>query len=160
MLIDYVEAARWFRSAAAQDDDRAQFLLGTMYFEAKGVPCDAVEAARLLSRSAEHGNTQAAAYLGRLYSGGYEGFPRDLVLALKWLTIAQISGNVHVQVIELSERLRKEMTEKEVSTAWALASTWKIQKVERRTNFEADSVMERLEQNHARILSIWEPCFR
>ena len=41
---DDVDAAHWYRLAADQGHDRAQYLLGLMYVEGRGVPQDDVSA--------------------------------------------------------------------------------------------------------------------
>ncbi len=53
------EAASRFRPLAEAGDDRAQYWLGIMYFEGKGVPRDDVEALRWLGLSADQGNRGA-----------------------------------------------------------------------------------------------------
>tara|TARA_B100000686_G_scaffold125141_1_gene132594 strand:- start:939 stop:1187 length:249 start_codon:yes stop_codon:yes gene_type:complete len=35
---DYKEAAKWYRLSAEQGDEAAQYNLGQMYYEGKGVP--------------------------------------------------------------------------------------------------------------------------
>ena len=40
---DYAEAARWYRKAAGQGNDRAQSSLGIMYFNGQGVAQDYVQ---------------------------------------------------------------------------------------------------------------------
>ena len=37
---DYIQAMKWFRKAAGQGDDEAQFELGSAYAEGQGVPQD------------------------------------------------------------------------------------------------------------------------
>ena len=52
---DYKEAVKWFRLSAEQGNEKAQFYLGAMYDEGKGVPQDYKEAVRLYRLSAEQG---------------------------------------------------------------------------------------------------------
>jgi TPR repeat protein len=56
---DLGEAVRWFRQAADQGDDTAQFYLGVMYSEGRGVPQSYAEAAEWYRLAAERGNAPA-----------------------------------------------------------------------------------------------------
>jgi TPR repeat protein len=67
---DFAEAAKWYRKAADQGDSSAQFKLGNMYNEGRGVPQDFVLAYLWLNLAA----SQASAALQRHY-----GISRDLV---------------------------------------------------------------------------------
>ncbi len=55
----HAEAVSRFRPLAEAGDDRAQYWLGIMYFEGKGVPQDDVRAYLWLSLAAEQGNRGA-----------------------------------------------------------------------------------------------------
>jgi TPR repeat protein len=56
---DYVEAARLLRLAVAQGHADAQYALGSIYLEGKGVPQDAAASARLLRLAAAQGHEHA-----------------------------------------------------------------------------------------------------
>ncbi len=58
---DYGAARETFESLARAGDNRAQYWLGIMYFEGKGVPRDNRRAYLWLSLSAEQGNRAARA---------------------------------------------------------------------------------------------------
>ena len=47
-----VEAVKWYRKAAEQGDDGAQYNLGNMYYKGEGVRKDSVEAYALYSLAA------------------------------------------------------------------------------------------------------------
>ena len=58
------EAVKWFRAAAEQGDDMAQYLLGVFYGRGMmGVAKDLKEAAEWLRKAAEHGDVHAKSYL-------------------------------------------------------------------------------------------------
>jgi len=58
---------KWYRRAADQGADYAQYSLATMYEEGNGVEQDFKQAARWYRQAAEHGNQQAQNNLGWLY---------------------------------------------------------------------------------------------
>ena len=53
---DLVQAAKWMRKAAEQDNYEAQCNLGVMYAKGQGVPTDDVQAYAWLAVSAVNGN--------------------------------------------------------------------------------------------------------
>ena len=53
--LDYIEAGKWFRLAAAQDHPRAQWAIGLLYDNGWGVTKDKVEAFRWFRLAAEKG---------------------------------------------------------------------------------------------------------
>ena len=69
VLQNYVEAAKWFRLSADQDNADAQYFLGTMYRNGQGVAKDEVEAEKWFRLSAERGNADAQFNLGYIYHG-------------------------------------------------------------------------------------------
>jgi hypothetical protein len=54
-----VEAARWYRKAADQGHAKAQFNLGFMFSQGRGVAQSDVEAARWYRKAADKGLAQA-----------------------------------------------------------------------------------------------------
>jgi uncharacterized protein len=89
---DYNTAAKEWRPEAEEGDAQAQFNLGLLYVDGKGVPQDPGEAAKWFRRSAEQGYTQAQHNLGAMYGTG-QGVRRDYVEAYKWMNICAASGN-------------------------------------------------------------------
>ena len=81
------EAAKWFRRAADQGDALAQFYLGVMYNEGRGVPQDYAEAAKWYRLAADQGDAQAQYNLGLSYARG-EGVTPDPIAAHMWLNLA------------------------------------------------------------------------
>jgi len=64
---DYAEAAKWYRKAAEQGHDEAQYKLGSMYDRGEGVTQDFAEAIKWYRRSAEQGNSNSQFHLGLEY---------------------------------------------------------------------------------------------
>ncbi len=84
---DDVEAVKWLRMAADQDNPVAERYLAEMYFKGRGVAADNEEAAKWLRMAAEQGDAQSQYNLAVLYSQG-EGVPRNLKESLSWMTKA------------------------------------------------------------------------
>ena len=91
--------------AAEQGFATAQFRLGQMYADGKGVPKDVVEAARWLRLAAEQGNADAQFKLGLMYALG-KGVPKDYVQAYVWMNIgaAQIGDEESGKAFESHRR--------------------------------------------------------
>jgi TPR repeat protein len=89
---DYVTAAKEWRALADQGDSGAQFNLGLLYYDGKGVPQDFSEAANWFRRAAEQDYEKAEHNLGAMYGSG-KGVKRDYVQAYKWLNICAAKGD-------------------------------------------------------------------
>ena len=82
-------AREMFRYAASYfADPEAQYYLGRLYLTGKGVPKDAIQAARWLRLSANKGDHRAQAVLGGMLFKG-EQVSRQAALGLFWLIIAK-----------------------------------------------------------------------
>lgn len=98
---DVSRAMTWFRKAAEQNHADAQYNLaveyhraaGASYLGGAGADADRATALMWLQRSANQGFVMAGAFLGRLYTEGYPGLPRDYGLALQWLNWASLHGD-------------------------------------------------------------------
>jgi len=89
---DYVTAAKEWRPLAEEGSAVAQFNLGLLYLDGRGVPQSDAEAANWFRRAAEQDYPQAQHNLGAMYGKG-QGVKRDLVQAYKWLNICAAKGN-------------------------------------------------------------------
>ena len=89
---DYIVAAEWYRKAAEQGYDTAQFNLGNMYSWGKGVPQDYAEAIKWYRKAAEQGFADAQLNLGNMYYNG-KGVPKNYTEAVKWYRKAEEQGN-------------------------------------------------------------------
>ena len=97
---NYVEAARWFQRAGDQGIALAQFSLGMMYYEGKGVSQNYLEAARWLQRAANQGFGPAQAVVGAMYARA-QGVPQDYVQAYMWLNLAAVGETYGAEMREI-----------------------------------------------------------
>lgn len=93
---DYVEALRWYRRAGEADWGEAQYMVGVMYYEGKGVPQSYAEAAKWFRLVAEQGKPEAQLILGLSYQKG-QGVPQDHAEATKWWRLSAEQGNANGQ---------------------------------------------------------------
>jgi hypothetical protein len=93
--------------AAAQDAD-AQYNLGEMYKDGRGVPQDYAEAARWYRKAADQGIDWAQYNLGELYKDG-RGVPQDYAEAARWFRKAADQGHADAQnwIRQLSAKERR-----------------------------------------------------
>ena len=90
---DHAPTAEWYLKAARQGDGVAQFNLGLMYGQGKGVLRDEAAAVMWLRKAAELGNAGAQYHMGvRLHRASKGGQPlgasESRVEAFKWLQLA------------------------------------------------------------------------
>lgn len=88
---DFAAAFKEWRPLAEKGNARAEFLLGLLYYDGKGVPQDYVEAAKWFQESADRGYARAQHNLGEMYFTG-QGVKRDYVQAYKWLNLCAAAG--------------------------------------------------------------------
>lgn len=93
---NYVEAAKWFRKAADQNDVFSELCLGDLYADGNGVPRDYIEALKWYRKAADQGNAVAQYNLGCYYEFG-KGVAKDVVEAAKWFRKAADQGNAAAQ---------------------------------------------------------------
>ena len=98
VLQDFEEAVFWWKKAADQGNDQAQFSLGRAYTEGEGVPQDHVEAARWYRKAADQGGVEAQGLLGLAYATGM-GVPQDYAEAARWYRKAADQGNTTAQFL-------------------------------------------------------------
>ena len=94
---DYATALNVWRPLAEKGDAAAQYGIGFMYANGKGVPQDDVEAARWFRKAADQGNAVAQLNLGSLYANG-QGVPQDRAEAARWYRKAADQGNAVAQL--------------------------------------------------------------
>lgn len=87
--INYVNATI---KAAEQGDAKAQFLLGTMYDDGKGVPQDYKQAVVWYRKAAEQGSSSGQILLGTMYDDG-RGVPQNYKEAVTWYRKAAEQGD-------------------------------------------------------------------
>lgn len=91
---DYASAARNFQSLAMQGDANAQYNLGVLYMNGRGVAQDDFQAVKWYQSAAAQGNWNAQTNLGLMYAHG-KGIKQDDVHALMWLILGAVSGYPH-----------------------------------------------------------------
>ena len=88
---DYLKAVELWRPLAQAGDREAQYRLGVMYAEGKGVAQNDAEAALWFERAAEQGEAMAQYNLGASYAEG-AGVRQDMTAAAKWFRRAADQG--------------------------------------------------------------------
>ena len=87
----------WLTEAADAGRVHAQYELGKIYRDGRGVEKDALLAAAWLTRAAEQGSDTASYALGVLLLTGGEGLAKDIPSALNWLRRSAEDGNQYAQ---------------------------------------------------------------
>ena len=85
-----------FLIRAKRGDSEAQWRLGFIYEQGKGVPVDFIESAKWWRMAADQGHAGAQFSIGYCYGRG-EGVPRDPVEAAKWFRKSAVQGNATAQ---------------------------------------------------------------
>lgn len=93
---DYSTAREIWRSLADQGVVQAQYNLGLIYTEGRGVPQDFSIGTQWYRKAAEHGHPKAQFNLGNMYENGH-GVRQDSSLAAKWYRRAAGHGNARAQ---------------------------------------------------------------
>jgi len=88
---DYLKALQVWRPAAQAGDAEAQYRLGVLYAEGKGVAPNDAEAALWFERAAEQGVAMAQYNMGASYFEG-TGVRKDVAAAAKWFRRAADQG--------------------------------------------------------------------
>jgi TPR repeat protein len=93
---DYEAAMRLIRPLAEQGNVEAQFNLGVMYAQGKGVPQDYAQAAAWYRKAADQSDVRAQNNLGLMYDKG-QGVPQDYAEAAAWYRKAADQGFAYAQ---------------------------------------------------------------
>ena len=117
-------ALEWLTEAAEAGLVHAQYELGKIYRDGRGVEKDALLAAAWLTRAAEQGSDAASYALGALLLTGGEGLAKDILSALNWLRRSAEDGNQYAQyrlgrLLLLGEEVPRETEE---AVRWLTAS--------------------------------------
>jgi tetratricopeptide (TPR) repeat protein len=129
---DYATAYRLFKPMAEQGHAEAQYNLGGMYAEGRGVPQDYGKAVKWFRKAAEQGHAEAQYNLGGMYFGG-RGVPQDFVLAHMWfnLSISRVpasEGETREATEIIIDLVASKMTPFQIAEAQRLAREWKPKK--------------------------------
>jgi len=93
---DYATALREWTPLAEQGDADAQYNLGLMYENRRGVPQDYKTAVKWYRLAAEQGYVNAQYNLGTMYRNGV-GVSQDYKTAVKWYRLAAEQGDASAQ---------------------------------------------------------------
>jgi len=108
--------------AAEQGYADAQFNLGLMYANGRGVPQDYAEAAKWFRLAADQGDATAQHNLALMYYSG-KGVPKDNVLAHMWSHLAASQGGE--DAVKKRDAIAALMTPQQIAEAQRLAREWK-----------------------------------
>ncbi len=141
---EYRDAFVMFDKLAKQGDARAQFWIGTMWYEGKGKPQNYLEAYRSYLRSAYLGNSDSQNNLGLIYEKG-QVQPANPVVAYAWYALAaaqndgQSSTIANDNLTRLSDSLKQAGHDKEIIEGQALAQEYSLRiHVERQAQRKID----------------------
>ena len=91
------ESVKWYKLAAEAGDAEAQFCLGVMYYDGRGVEQDDAEALKCFRLAADAGIASAQFRLGHMYDFG-KGVPQNYTEAVKWYRLAAEAGMENAQI--------------------------------------------------------------
>lgn len=107
---DLAAARAFLETAAAGGVADAQFRLGKIYHDARGVPRDYAKALEYYTAAARRGVPEAQHNIGSMLVSA-RGVKRDFVEGLAWLLVAEKSGAVSQAVVQVRERLARRPTD-------------------------------------------------
>jgi TPR repeat protein len=90
---DYAQALAFYRLAAAQNLDGAQWILGYMYYDSDGVAQDFAKALRWFQLAAAQGLPQALWMVAECHERG-RGVPKNKAEAIRWYRRTQAAGSL------------------------------------------------------------------
>lgn len=119
---EYDIAFRELKPFAAKGQGIAQYALGAMYENGRGVRQDDKKAVKWYRQAADQGVAKAQFNLGGMYGIGW-GVPENHVQAYKWLELAAAGGLK--EAMEARMQLAKLMTADQITIAQSLANKWR-----------------------------------
>jgi len=119
---DFATALRLFHLLADQGNALAQFNLGFMYSNGRGVTQNDAEAVKWYRLAADQNDALAQSNLGDMYSYG-RGVPKDYVHAQMWFILSAEQGNQ--TAAKKREINAQHMTPAQIAEAQKLAREWK-----------------------------------
>ena len=119
---DYATAYREWFPIAERGDAKAQYNLGVIHANGKGVPKNYAKAVKWYRKAAEYGHAGAQFGLGSSYFLG-RGVPEDYIKAYMWLSLA--NGQGHEKAVKGLDVINEKMTPAQLAEAEKLARKWK-----------------------------------
>lgn len=136
---DIAVALRELKPLAEQGNAAAQFNLGSLYYQGRGVPQDYSEALKWTRKAAEQGHVFAQVTMGSIYAEGVPGvIQKDYPQALMWFVFAAAQGDI--EAMELRDTMASRMTPTQIAEAQRLAREFKPQDVYTKT-FQANKAL-------------------
>ena len=133
---DYATALREWNPLAEQGRVSAQFNLGMMYAEGKGVPKGDTTSVKWFTLAAEQGDAFAQVNLGFMYQYG-KGITKNEEKAVRWYRLAAEQGNADAQVhLGLMYRSGKGVVQDNIRSHmwWSIAASQGDQDARERSN--------------------------
>jgi TPR repeat protein len=125
---DVAAAVRELKPLAEQGNAQAQFNLGSLYYQGRGVRQDYTEAAQWMRKAAEQGHIFAQVTLGSIHAEGVQGaIQKDYPQALMWFIFAAAQGDM--EAMELRDTMANRMTPTQIVEAQRLAQEFKPQNI-------------------------------
>lgn len=109
-------------NCAKRGNGTAQYLLGEIYFQGKGVPKNYKTAFEWMSKSARQGDKSAQSSLGFYYFNGW-GTKKDHVLAYLWWSLSIVNNEEPITRKNLGD-LEQELSAADLARAQKMASDW------------------------------------
>lgn len=122
LVLNYGEAARWYRMAASQQHSEAFYRLCLLSDVGRGVPQDDQEALRWCRLAADHGHARAMFTIGTHFEAG-RGVPKDSVQAHQWYNLAAANG--YEAGVTKRNRLALDMAPRQIEQAQFQARHWR-----------------------------------
>jgi hypothetical protein len=116
-----VTALRFLQPLADQGVAAAQFNLGLMYANGRGVSKDDTAAAKWFRLAADQGHALAQNNLGAMYANG-RGVSKDAVQAYRWFNLAAAQGQAVAG--KNRDRIARKMTPAQIAEARRLPPEW------------------------------------
>jgi TPR repeat protein len=122
------EEQQTLHTQAAQEDAMAQYRLGLLYADGKGVPQDYGKARQWWEQAAAQGDTNAQDNFGALYADGH-GMPQNNVKAYMWWSLAapHLTGRRQELIGNILGEAASRMTSAQLSEAQRLAQRCQTQ---------------------------------
>ena len=116
---DYATAIKEWTPLAKQGDVVAQYNLGLIYGQGKGIPKDYRKAVKWSTLAAEQGSPIAQTILSGYYFEGFWELPIDYERAYMWASIAAMSE--HKAGVELRNEIEQQMSFSQIEEGQKLA---------------------------------------
>ena len=119
---DYATALKEWEPLAQAGGAAAQFDLGLLYYDGRGVPQDFAQAAEWFEKAANQGYAKAQHNLGAMYAVG-KGIKRDYAQAYKWLSLCAAAGEESCAAQR--DLIAQKLSSSKLAAAQRLTRDWK-----------------------------------